>query len=124
MDCLFCKIINREIPADIVYEDGNTLAFLDVKPNTPGHTLVIPKDHFENIYGIPDEALARLSISVKKVALAIKNGLDADGINIQMNNEAPAGQIVFHAHIHVIPRYVDKRKVLKEEIIEKIKSQC
>lgn len=122
-DCIFCKIITGEIPATKVYEDEYSYAFLDAHPNTKGHTLVIPKDHFENIYGIPDETLCRLMISVKKISLAVKNGLEADGINIAMNNEAPAGQIIFHAHVHVIPRYVKENSIEKDEIVEKIQKE-
>ncbi len=103
-NCIFCKIISGEIPALKVYEGDHTLAFLDIKPNNPGHALVIPKDHFENIYTLPDETLARMALSVKKVALAVKEAVSADGINISMNNEESAGQEIFHAHIHVIPR--------------------
>jgi len=103
-NCIFCKIVSGEIPTNKVYEDEHTLAFLDIRPVNPGHTLVIPKDHFENIYTLPDEAMARLGLAVKKVALAVKEGVEADGININMNNEADAGQVIFHAHIHVIPR--------------------
>lgn len=106
-DCIFCKIIDGEIPAHKVYEDDFTFAFLDINPNNHGHTLVIPKDHFENIYGLPDETLCRLMITVKKIALAVKNGMDADGVNIGMNNESAAGQLVNHAHVHIIPRFVN-----------------
>ena len=106
-NCIFCKIVRGEIPANKVYEDESNIAFLSIGPNNPGHTVVIPKDHFENIYGLPDETLCRLMIAVKKVALAVKNGLDADGINIGMNNEESAGQEIPHAHIHVIPRKHD-----------------
>jgi|SRR5271168_2974773 len=104
-NCIFCKIIDGSIPADKVYEDEHTLAFLDIRPTNVGHTLVIPKDHFENIYTTPDETLCRLMISVRKIALAVKNAVDAEGINISMNNERPAGQLVFHTHIHIIPRF-------------------
>jgi len=104
-ECIFCKIIKGEIPSHKIYEDEHTFAFLDIRPNNPGHTLVIPKDHFENIYTTPDEALARMMLSAKKISIAIKNSLAADGINISMNNEEAAGQIIFHTHIHVIPRY-------------------
>jgi len=104
-DCIFCKIIKGDIPSHKVYEDENCFVFLDIKPNNPGHSLVIPKDHFENIYTTPDETLARMILCAKKVAVAIKNSLDADGINITMNNEEAAGQIIFHTHIHIIPRY-------------------
>lgn len=106
-DCIFCKIIAGDIPCHKVYEDADTLAFLDIRPNNPGHVLVISKDHFENIYSLPAEALCKLFLTVQKVALAVKNGADADGINIVMNNEPAAGQEVFHAHVHVIPRGKD-----------------
>jgi histidine triad (HIT) family protein len=106
-DCVFCKIIDGTIPAYKVYEDDETLAFLDIKPNNPGQTLVIPKDHTENIYTIPAETLCRLMIAVQKVSIAVRNGSDADGINIIMNNESAAGQIIHHAHIHIIPRLND-----------------
>lgn len=106
-NCIFCKIISGDIPSYKIYEDDTTFAFLSIGPNNPGHTLVIPKDHFENIYGLPDEILCRMTMTAKKIALAIKNGLDADGINIGMNNEESAGQEIPHAHIHIIPRTHD-----------------
>lgn len=105
MDCIFCKIIKREIPADIVYEDENALAFLDITPINPGHILLIPKEHFENLYDLPDEKLKQMAPIIKKLAIAIKKGVDAEGINIGMNNERPAGQLVPHAHFHIIPRF-------------------
>jgi histidine triad (HIT) family protein len=98
-NCIFCKIIKGEIPAYKVYEDADTLAFLDINPVHEGHTLVIPKDHFENIYGLPPEVCARLSLVAQKIAIALKNSIDAQGINIIMNNEQDAGQVVFHAHL-------------------------
>lgn len=104
-NCIFCKIVTGTIPANKVYEDDETLAFLDIHPNNPGHTLVIPKDHFENIYGTPSETLCRMIMTTQKIAVAAKNGVDSDGINIAMNNESAAGQEVMHAHIHVIPRF-------------------
>jgi histidine triad (HIT) family protein len=103
-NCIFCKIVSGEIPRSKIYEDDYTMAFLSIGPNNPGHTLVIPKDHFENLYGLPDETLCRIIITVKKIAIAIKNGLEADGVNIGMNNEVAAGQEILHAHFHVIPR--------------------
>ena len=103
-DCVFCKIVSGAIPAVKIYEDDETLAFLDIQPVNPGHALVIPKDHFENIYDIPAEAWLRVALAAQKVALAVKNGMSADGINLGMNNESAAGQLVPHAHIHVIPR--------------------
>jgi len=104
-DCVFCKIINGDIPSYKVYEDDFTLAFLDIHPKNYGHTLIIPKEHTENIYSIPDEDLCRLILGAKKIAIAVKNGMDADGINVSMNNEGAAGQDVFHAHIHIVPRF-------------------
>lgn len=104
-DCLFCKIIAKTIPSVAVYEDDDTFAFLDINPNNPGHTLVVPKTHTENLYDISDEDFGRMSVVVKKLAIAIKKALSADGINLAMNNERSAGQIIPHTHIHIIPRF-------------------
>ena len=114
-----------------LYENDEVLAFLDIFPVNSGHALVIPKDHIENIYGIPDETLCRVTIEVKRVALAIKHALDADGVNIIMNNEEAAGQVIHHAHFHIIPRFKDDgfkhwpfKTIEKEELTmlqEKIK---
>ncbi|MDR3547842.1 MAG: HIT family protein [Candidatus Pacebacteria bacterium] len=106
-ESIFDKIIKREIPAEIVYEDDTTIAFLDIHPNNPGHTLVVPKKPFKNLFDMDEAALTNLIKAVQKVAIAIKDGMRADGINIAMNNDAAAGQIVFHAHMHVIPRFKD-----------------
>jgi histidine triad (HIT) family protein len=102
---VFDKIIRREIPADIVYEDEETLAFLDIKPNHPGHTLVVSKKYFRNIFDMDEATLNSVMKTTQKMAIAIREALHADGINIAMNNEAGAGQVVFHAHVHVIPRF-------------------
>lgn len=104
-DCLFCKLIKGEIPSFKVYEDEYSLAFLDIHPKNQGQVLVIPKEHSENIYELSDETMARLSLVVKKIAIAVKNEMNADGINVIMNNEETAGQIIFHTHIHVVPRF-------------------
>ncbi|HEY4511007.1 MAG TPA: HIT family protein [Candidatus Paceibacterota bacterium] len=104
-ECLFCKIIRGEIPSEKIYEDGDTFVFLDIHPNNPGHTLVIPKKHSENLYDIDDHSLAAVMRTVQKVARAIKTAVEADGINIAMNNESAAGQVIFHPHLHVIPRF-------------------
>ncbi|MEK7460116.1 MAG: HIT family protein [Patescibacteria group bacterium] len=104
-DCLFCKMIAGEIPVQKVYEDEHFLAFLDIHPVNIGHTLVIPKVHSANLYDTTDETLSLLAPVIKKLAIAIKKGVSANGINIEMNNEASAGQIIFHTHIHVIPRF-------------------
>jgi len=104
-DCLFCKIIANEIPSTKVYEDATVLAFLDINPVNIGHTLVIPKVHCTNLYETPDETLSHMAVIVKKLSIAIKSAVGADGINIEMNNDAPAGQLIFHTHIHIIPRF-------------------
>ncbi len=90
-----------------IYEDNETIAFLDANPIHPGHTLVVPKDHFENVYTVPPELWARMHLTAQKVAIAIREAVDADGINIRVNNEPAAGQDVFHSHIHIVPRHND-----------------
>ncbi len=105
--CIFCKIVKGKIPADKVYEDENFLGFLDITPINPGHTLLIPKEHYENLYDLPDNLLAKMAPIIKKIALALKQSARAEGINIGMNNEAPAGQLVPHAHFHIMPRFSD-----------------
>ncbi|MES2006617.1 MAG: HIT family protein [Patescibacteria group bacterium] len=104
-ETVFSKIIRHEIPADIVYEDNDVVAFLDIRPNQPGHTLVVPKTYARNIFDINEKEWASLTETVRKVAAAVKEAMHADGINISMNNEPAAGQIVFHAHVHIIPRF-------------------
>lgn len=103
--CLFCKIITKEIPSSKVYEDKHCYAFLDLHPINIGHTLLVPKEHSTNLYEMKDETLAVLAPAIKKVAIAIKSALNADGINIEMNNDPVAGQVIFHSHIHIIPRF-------------------
>lgn len=104
-DCLFCKIAAGEIPSTKIYEDDAVLAFLDIHPVNIGHTLVIPKTHYTNLYDTTDETLARMMSIVRKLSIATKNAMGADGINIEMNNDPVAGQIIFHAHIHIVPRF-------------------
>lgn len=104
-DCLFCKIVAGEIPCTKVYEDDTVFAFLDIRPVNIGHTLIVPKAHHANLYETEDAALAHIMVVTKKLAIAIKKALNADGINIEMNNDPVAGQIIFHTHIHIIPRF-------------------
>ncbi len=103
-NCIFCKIAGGEIPAVKLYEDDATLSFLDIRPVSKGHVLVIPKDHFENVYSVPPELWCRVMLTAQKMSVALKNALSADGVNLIMNNESAAGQLVFHAHVHIIPR--------------------
>ena len=106
-DCIFCKIIKGEIPSEKIYENERVLAFLDIAPVNIGHTLVIPKEHYANIFETPEETLTEMLKVTKKVGIAIKTQMRADGVNININNDSAAGQIVFHLHIHIIPRLKD-----------------
>lgn len=104
-DCIFCKIIDNEIPSAKVYEDEHVYAFMDISQVTKGHTLIIPKIHTKDIYETSEEVAGQLFARVPKIANAIKKTFNPVGINLLNNNEAPAGQSVFHYHIHLIPRY-------------------
>lgn len=104
-NCIFCKIVNKQIPSSVVYEDDNFMAFLDISPANKGHALVIPKKHYETYIDLPDNVLKELSVVTKKVAEAINKSLNPDGLNIFMNNKQAAGQIVPHAHFHIVPRF-------------------
>jgi histidine triad (HIT) family protein len=106
-DCLFCKIVAGEIPAQIVDEDEHTIAFMDINPWTRGHALVIPREHSRNLYEIGEDDLARTAAGAKRLALRIKERLGCDGINLINSCEPAAWQTVFHFHVHVIPRYED-----------------
>ncbi len=102
-NCIFCKIIRGEVPASIVYEDEQVAAFLSHRPINEGHTLVVPKKHYENIYDIPEEEAGYLFRVTKRVAGAVRDAVAAEGIRLVQNNGEAAGQVVFHLHVHVIP---------------------
>lgn len=104
-DCIFCKIIDGTIPSTKVYEDEHVLAFMDILPVTKGHVLLIPKTHRENLYEMAEDEAARLFATAPKIANAIKAEFQPAGMNLLQNNEAFAGQAVFHFHLHFIPRY-------------------
>jgi histidine triad (HIT) family protein len=104
-NCIFCKITARKIPSDIIYENDHVMAFLDIRPITKGHALIVPKAHHESLFDTPEKTLAELVAVAKKVGAAAKQAVNADGINLGMNNGAAAGQVVMHAHLHVIPRF-------------------
>ncbi len=106
-DCIFCKIMNNEIPCSKVYEDSNVIAFLDIAPMKKGHTLIVTKEHHETLLDLPDELTDALFVSVKKVAPAVMKAVGAQGFNIEVNNYKAAGQLVPHVHIHIIPRHDD-----------------
>jgi histidine triad (HIT) family protein len=104
-DCIFCRIVTGRQPAVRVLETPRVLAFLDIAPVNYGHTLVIPKEHYQNLLDLPDEVWTEMGQVSRRIAQALKTVFYAQGINLGMNNFEAAGQVVFHAHLHVIPRY-------------------
>jgi len=105
-DCIFCKIVKGEIPCAKIYENEHVLAFLDIAPTIPGHALIIPKAHYATLFELPDALGGPLLAAEKRVGAAIMAATKAAGLNVQMNNHEAAGQVVFHAHLHLIPRHV------------------
>lgn len=104
-NCIFCKIANGEIPAATLYEDDDFRVILDLGPASKGHALILPKEHFANLYEISDEVAAKSLVLAKKMVSKLTKILKCDGFNIVQNNGTCAGQTVFHFHIHLIPRY-------------------
>ena len=132
-DCIFCKIANGEIPSATLYEDEDFRVILDLGPASKGHALILPKAHAANIYEISDDMAAKAMILAKKIATKMTEALKCDGFNIVQNNGEPAGQTVFHFHMHLIPRYEGDQvgitwkpgtltDEVKNEILEKLKS--
>ena len=133
-NCIFCKIASGEAPADKVYEDDKVVAFLDLRPTNKGHTLVIHKTHTNDLQTTPEEVLTDLMPRVKKIAAGIMKTTGAAGFNLSVNNGAVAGQVVFHLHFHIVPRFENDglklfpqkdsefgtRKALAEEIKKNI----
>jgi len=103
--CIFCKIVRKQAPASIIYEDETVMAFLDIRPLNEGHTLVIPKKHYVNVFDIPEDQLNKVHKVAKQVSIAIKEATNADGISIIQQNGKAAGQDIFHLHVHAIPRF-------------------
>ena len=112
-NCIFCKIINKQIPSYTVFENDNILAFLDAFPTNSGHTLIIPKKHVENIFEIEEKTLEEIAKQSKIIATKLKNKLNCDGINILQNNGTHAGQEVHHYHMHIIPRFKNDKVKIK-----------
>jgi len=102
--CIFCKIIRGDAPAHRVFEDANTIAFMDIFPVSDGHVLVVTKDHFENVYEVDAETLAAIARASHRVAAAIRSELAPDGLMVFQLNGQAAGQTVFHYHMHLMPR--------------------
>jgi len=131
--CIFCKIIKGDIPCAKIFENGKVFAFLDIAPANKGHALIVTKNHYETLLDIPDEELNDLMLGAKKIARAMSSALASEGYNLLMNNRKVAGQLVFHAHLHIIPRFTNDRISLNwdhkkykdkeiDEFKEKIKS--
>ncbi|MCI9546422.1 MAG: HIT family protein [Lachnospiraceae bacterium] len=105
MDCIFCKIANGEISSATLYEDEDFRVILDLNPASKGHALILPKNHADNLYALPEEAASKVLVLAKNMALKMKKTLNCDGLNLVQNNGEIAGQTVFHFHMHLIPRY-------------------
>lgn len=114
-DCIFCKIANGEIPSTTLYEDEKFRVILDLNPAQTGHALILPKEHFDNLYEMDDTYASGVLPLAKKMATAMTKALDADGFNILQNNGETAGQTVFHFHMHLIPRYEGEQKLFTWE---------
>lgn len=111
-NCIFCKLANKDIPTNIIYEDEKFTVIMDASPATKGHALILPKNHAANIYELPDKDAADIFVLAKKMAKKMTEILQCDGFNIVQNNGEVAGQTVFHFHMHIIPRYKDDGQVI------------
>ena len=105
MECIFCNIVDRKAEAEIIFEDEYALAFLDIQPVNYGHTLVIPKKHYDNFLTVPKDELDKFIHATQFLAGVVNRSLNADGFNVISNNGNPAGQSVYHFHFHIIPRF-------------------
>ena len=106
-DCVFCRIIKGEIPCCKVYEDEKVLAFLDIAPFNFGHTVIVPKEHCHSVTTLPEDYLSAMFVIAPKLAVAIMTATGAEGFNLVLNNGHVAGQVVPHAHLHILPRFAD-----------------
>ncbi|MFH1661545.1 MAG: HIT domain-containing protein [Candidatus Falkowbacteria bacterium] len=104
MDCIFCKIVAGEIPSHKIYEDDKVMAFLDILPISPGHTIVVPKTHVSDLENLEDGVLCAMTIAIKKIGKAVMEGLDVKGYSVFLDNKDAANQHVPHAHFHLVPR--------------------
>ena len=132
-NCIFCKLANGEIPTMSLYEDEDFNVIFDAGPATLGHALILPKDHYANVYEMPEDLTGKAAILAKKMTIHMTEKLECDGFNILQNNGEVAGQTVFHFHVHIIPRYAGGPKMVawepgvtvpeeREEIAEKLKN--
>lgn len=113
-DCIFCKIASGEIPSRTLYEDEDVIVIMDLNPTSKGHSLIIPKSHYADIYDIDEDTAAKVMKVAKKMATKMTKALGCDGFNLLQNNGETAGQTMFHFHMHLIPRYQDgNNKILR-----------
>ena len=125
-NCIFCKIAAGDIPSATIYEDNDFRVILDIEPASKGHALILPKEHYANLYELSDELAAKALIVAKKVITKMTGILGCDGYNVVQNNGEAAGQTVFHFHIHLIPRYKDDNVNIgwsQENLTEEIKAE-
>jgi len=104
-DCIFCKIARGEIPSVKIFEDDMVLAFMDISPITKGHVLIVPKVHHSSVATVPEEVAGRMMKIGSRIGVACKRALDVDGFNFHLSDGKCAGQVIFHAHLHVVPRH-------------------
>ncbi|OQA51941.1 MAG: HIT-like protein [candidate division WS2 bacterium ADurb.Bin280] len=104
-DCVFCRIVGKELPSHLVYEDDKVSAFLDINPVSLGHTLIVPKEHYADLLQTPDEVAGHMMMVAKKISHSLEETVGADGFNLGLNNGETAGQVVDHLHLHVMPRF-------------------
>lgn len=114
-NCIFCKIANGQIPSKTIYEDEEFRAILDLAPATKGHALILPKNHYANLFELPEETAKKAIVLAKKLGVRMVENLHADGFNLVQNNGEAAGQTVFHFHMHMIPRYKDDNQKINWE---------
>ena len=129
-NCIFCKIANGDIPSKTLYEDEAFRVILDLGPATKGHALILPKDHYKNLYELPEDTASGVMLLAKKMAAQMTDKLHCDGFNLVQNNGEAAGQTVLHFHMHLIPRYKDDNQKINwtpgepsQEELEEIKNQ-
>ena len=124
-DCIFCKLANGVFETNTLYEDSDFRVIFDASPATKGHVLVIPKEHYANVFEMPEELIAKAYKLAKKVATVLKEVTKCNGVNILQNNGEAAGQTVFHFHIHIIPRYHEeiiywKQSEVDQDVVDEI----
>lgn len=117
-DCIFCKLANGIIPTNSIYEDHDFKVILDASPAAKGHALILPKEHFDNLYETDDAVAEKILPLAKKIAKQMKEKLHCDGVNVLQNNEVAAGQTVFHLHVHLIPRTTGDDAILEWNHLE------